>query len=55
MDFVNYPMCPLPVSTNLSNVMVGIMTDEYPLEYFPEKYRYCVSEQTAIVYLMEFR
>lgn len=55
MDFPDYSICPIPVSTNLPNAMVAIMTDEYPLEYFPKQYRDGISEQVAVVYVMKFK
>ena len=55
MDFLGYSICPIPVSTNLPDMMVAIMTDEYPLEYFPDQYQDGVSEQVVIVYIMKFK
>ena len=55
MDFPNYTQFPIPVSTNLPNTIMAVMTNEYPLECFPEQYRDDISEQTAIVYFMKFK
>lgn len=55
MDFPGYSICPIPASTNLPNAMIAIMTDEYPLDCFPEQYQDGITEQVAVVYVMKFR
>ena len=55
IDFPGYPVCPIPIATNLPNVLVTVLTDEYPLEYFPKQYKDSISERVAIMYLMNFK
>lgn len=52
MDFPGYSICPIPLSTNLPNAMVGIVTDEYPIESLPRQYKHGISEQEAIIIVM---
>ncbi|WP_297678508.1 BF3164 family lipoprotein [uncultured Bacteroides sp.] len=55
LDTLGYSMWPLPVSTNLPNAMVTVITDECPLEYYPECYKENVSEQIMLVNIMKFK
>lgn len=45
---------PIPIATNLPNFLFIVLTDEYPLEYFPKKYRGSTSERVVIMYLINF-
>ena len=54
-DIAEYSIYPLPVSTNLPDVLMAISTDEYPSEYFPEALRNDISERMAVVYKMNFK
>lgn len=54
-DITEYSIYPIPVSTNLSDVLVAISTDEYPSEYFPEALRKNISERMAVVYKMSLK
>lgn len=54
-DIAEYSIYPIPVSTNLPDVLIAISTDEYPAEYFPEELRNDISERMAVVYKMNLK
>lgn len=54
-DIPGYSIYPLPVSTNLPDVLIAVSTDEHAAEYFPEAYKKDLSERVAVVYKMNFK
>lgn len=54
-DIAEYSIYPIPVSTNLPDVLIAISTDEYPAEYFPKELRNDISERMAVVYKMDLK
>ncbi|MDR0962754.1 MAG: 6-bladed beta-propeller [Mediterranea sp.] len=55
MDIQDYPHFPLVVSSNKPNALVSLMTDETPVENFPEQYRSKISERTALLYIINLK
>jgi hypothetical protein len=55
MDIPGHAAFPLVVSSNLPNTLVSILTDETPIEEFPEQYRNQVSERMALLYMMRMK